>query len=749
MNNYKRVIAIISSLCLLLSTAVSFAGCSGRAEQADAVVEEVQDSDTTEQESTEKEEQVNPASLAEPAAVGNRKFLIGEEIDGNLPNYVPAVADYQVASDLSNIENLERFYLQDHMLEKLAENHFVVLDSKYSEFFDLYEQNRYSQTPNFITVDSIMHTYHLYFSMLQKNTEQKYLSQMVKDMSRIMQDNSMRQYEELKGSEWEDAAKINVAFFTVGNVLAGVDAAVPDYVKDVVEQEVKLVQDAAGIENSPLNGENEDYTQYKPRGYYEGNEELEKYFRTMMWYGRRNFSQKDETMDRCALLMSICFDEEAFKDWEQVYTITSFFAGASDDSGVYEYLPLIKEAYGDNVTTEALIGNKTAFQTYHELTGKLAPPAINSVVFADDEGKTDKTQEAKGYRFMGQRFSMDAAIFTQLCYSKVKEDTNGNKRLLPDGLDVPAAFGSDTALGLLEANGDFAYQGYSENMTKVRDEIEQAPSTLWRASLYGEWMYTLKPLIEEKDEGYPSFMQNEEWKKKNLESFLSSYTELKHDTILYSKQFMAEMGGGDEEILDDRGYVEPEAEVYARLCALTKNTSDGLKNFGVISSNDQENLERMSELANRLMEISIKELTGEEVTEDDYELIRSYGGNLEHFWSEAVKDENGEEYKNSQEFPAALVVDIATDPNGSVLEQAIGGVSTIYVVVPVDGKLRIAEGAVFSYYQFEQPIDERLTDSEWRRKIGMELTDDSEYITDESVQQPEWTQSYRSNWIYE
>lgn len=53
-------------------------------------------------------------------------------------------------------------------------------------------------------------------------------------------------------------------------------------------------------------------------------------------------------------------------------------------------------------------------------------------------------------------------------------------------------------------------------------------------------------------------------RKKNLESFLGSYTELKHDTVLYSKQMLAEMGGGMEE-MDDRGYVEPEPEIFHAL----------------------------------------------------------------------------------------------------------------------------------------------------------------------------------------
>lgn len=150
------------------------------------------------------------------------------------------------------------------------------------------------------------------------------------------------------------------------------------------------------------------------------------------------------------------------------------------------------------------------------------------------------------------------------------------------------------------------------------------------------------------------------------------------------------------------------------------------------------------------MNISIKELTNEALTDEEYELIRTYGGNLEHFWEEAVRSQAGEgESISSQEFPAALVVDVATDPNGVVLEEAIGGISDIYVVVPVDGSLRIAKGGVFTYYQFEQPIENRLTDSRWRQMLGMELTEDMEYQKDESIEQPEWTQSYRCDWMYE
>lgn len=746
--NYKqrRNVAVVL-ICSMVITGL--AGCSSVGKIAEMAKNQIVNGTLEETEQPVEEPVVEPTPQVEEPETEVPEEEPAEVIDG-MPEYIPSVPSYTVEADFSNVENMDRFYFQDHMKEKLAENLFLVENGSWSEFFDLYEANRYVQCPSFITTDSMMHTYHLYFSMLQKNTELEYLADLVDTLSIQMAEEALAQHEQLIGTEWEDAAAMNVVFFTIGASLMGEKVAgVPTELQEKAQEEIQLIYDAQGVEISPLMGGMEDYSQYKPRGYYEGNELLEKYFRTMMWYGRCNFAQNNETANRAALLMTVALEGEAKENWEAVYSITSFFAGASDDAGYEEYDPLIREAYGENVDLIDLIGNVTPFEKYQQLTAELNPPAINSVVFPDDEGKTDKTEEAKGYRFMGQRYSLDSAVFTQLCYSKVEAAPDGSQRMLPDALDVPAAMGSDTALQILEDDGNFYFEGYEQNMNVVREQIQKAPAAFWSASLYSDWLYTLQPLLEEKGEGYPSFMQNTEWNKKNLEGFLGSWTELKHDTVLYSKQFMAEMGGGDEE-LDDRGYVEPQPELYYRLSALAKKTSKGLEQYGIISQDDIENLAKLSELADRLMDISIKELTGQEVTEDDYELIRTYGGNIEHFWETAIRSQADDaESISSQEFPAALVVDVATDPNGSVLEEAIGGVSDIYVIVPIDGKLRIAKGGVFTYYQFEQPISERLTDSEWRKKIGMELTDDMEYQPDDSIEQPEWTQSYRSEWIYE
>ena len=674
--------------------------------------------------------------------------MITVDYDSDAIKYNPSVAAYKPKADLSDVYDIERVYLGDEAREKLARNNFVVAYDSEAEFFDLYEFNRYAQYASFVTTDSMMHTYHLYFAMLQENTERNYLYGNIERLSKRMYDNCLAQYEELKGSEWEEASRLNTAYFAIACTLLETDIDIPEEVKETVDEEIKKINASDTVAVSEITGAMEDYTQYKPRGYYDGDELLERYFKAMMLFGHLNFAQKDETNNRCALLMTLAMDEEAYKEWDAVYEVTSFFVGASDDNGYYEYLPLIDEAFGQGISASDLIGDKKGWDRFDELTASLEAPAINSEIFADDEGKTDKNEESKGYRFMGQRFTLDAAILDKLIYGNVKQADDGSKRMLPDALDVPAAMGSDMALSVIADEGLDRYPNYYDQMDKAKAVVKKADEDGYRSrSLYGGWLYTLNPILIKKGEGYPSFMTNDEWQKKSLESYLGSYTELKHDTVLYAKQVMAEMGGGDDTVYDDRGYVEPEPELYDRLYTLTKNTSEGLDKLGVISNEDKEGLRLLGELAKSLRDISIKELNNESLSDDEYELIRGYGGSLEHFWKDTLKNKTDKEYIDSREFPMALVTDVATDPNGSCLQLGIGGASTIYVIFPIDGQLHIGRGGVFNFYQFEQPISDRMTDKEWRIKLGMSMDDNDEYHFEE-VEQPAWTQSYRYRWHY-
>lgn len=706
-------------------------------EAVDEAKEEVKEEEEEKEE--KKKASVDISDIGEVKALSHA-FVIDKNAEQYYdPDLVPSVPRYSIDPDLGNISNQRDFeYFDENLKKAIAGNGFAVLNGGGYEFYDVYESNRYAQSPNFVTVDSMMHTYHVYFAHMLKELEKGRLYEQLTELTEEMYERSMRQFEELEGSEWENAALRNVAYFTVAMELLDESPKVISEAEDYVNSELDLIK-AGNVAASPLFNDNEDYSQYKPRGYYAGDPALEKYFKTMMWYGRRAFEQKDEDHMRSALLMTLAMDDAALDEWEGIYTVTAFFTGASDDCTYYEFRPVVEAAYGNLSYLDELLDNDQAFDTFYELTKKIEPPKINSIPVE----QSDPTNVISSFRFMGQRFSIDATIFQNLIYRAVDENDKGEKRMLPDALDVPAVLGSQTAYEILKEQGDTDYAGYEDNLKKLRKGIEDSEDTdLWSASLYAQWLNTLRPILNEKGDGYPTFMQSDEWNKKSLEGFLGSYTELKHDTILYSKQAMAEMGGGWEEEVDDRGYVEPEPVVYSRFAVLAEATIDGLKSYDLLEKNDRQNLEKLAEIARKLVVISEKELKNETLDYDEYEYIKEFGGDLEHIWADAVK-EDGEDYARSDEHPGAIVADVATDPNGTVLELGTGQVGRMYVVCPVDGMLQLCSGPVYSFYQFPWPLEDRLTDQQWRIMLGIWPKSGYDFEPDKSIKQPKWTQSYR------
>jgi len=63
----------------------------------------------------------------------------------------------------------------------------------------------------------------------------------------------------------------------------------------------------------------------------------------------------------------------------------------------------------------------------------------------------------------------------------------------------------------------------------------------------------------------------------------------------------------------------------------------------------------------------------------------------------------------------------------------------MYVVVSVDGSLRVASGPVYSFYQFAQPTSERMTDTAWRDLLRSSWSGPTEQTEPEA-----WTDCYCS-----
>jgi len=190
---------------------------------------------------------------------------------------------------------------------------------------------------------------------------------------------------------------------------------------------------------------------------------------------------------------------------------------------------------------------------------------------------------------------------------------------------------------------------------------------------------------------------------------------------------MAEMGGG---ALDKppRGYVEPNLEAYARLLALTEMTRSGLENREILDDVTRGNLDNLIEELVFLLDVSQAELNGVKLTEEQYWRIQYFGGWLESMTIAAsdpadVALGGG----NLSDQKSALVADVATGM-GRVLEEGVGYPTKIYVVHP-EAPYEIAVGAVYTYYEFDVPLAERLTDEAWQQMLE----------TGKAPAAPEWT----------
>ena len=748
----KRLLSVLLVLCMVFS----LMACSSEKKNDQSADDEEYEEQETEKKSYSKKNKKKDDTDIEnaPVEAALRPFFLEDPTIYYDEGLVACIEPYSVNDDFSNVvyEDYFRYMFDpdfeyyseyfDGIREGLIKNNFVVRNDNYDEFFDVYEGNRYNQFPNFITVDSLMHTYHLYFSYLMKNTEKDYLADELQRLSVAMLDEATRQYSELKGTRWETAALKNLEFFYIGAALqdSNIDMPIDEgSFEDAVNTELERINDASVIEICTITDDYEDYTQYKPRGYYEGDSQLEDYFRAMMWYGRIPFYTDNDDLVVCSALIVKGLENTGSESWESIYNVTSFFAGVSDDPGYYEIKDIVDECFGEDADVDKMADDGAGYKRFAQSMSELTMPMVNSVPVMDGEDPVKPC-----YRFMGQRFTIDASIMQNLVYDSVGEDPSGNDRMLPDTLDVAAALGCETAEDILRENGEFEYDGYTENMEAMKQKFNNDDSTLWNASLYSAWLGTLRPLLHAKPDGYPSYKLNAEWNKKSLETFTGSYAELKHDTILYAKAVMAEMGGGDMEVLDDRGYVDPEPVVYSSFVNLAANTKNGLSEYGMLDSQSQKDLDLLKDIALNLLAISEKELVNEELTDAEYDFIREYGGNIEHFWYEANADNIDEQLVYSYQAPCPVIADIATDPNGSVLEVGSGGASTIYVVFPIDGELHVGSGSVYNFYQFTQPMSDRLTDSEWREMLDPKWDPDTfELIYDDVPEHPEWTQSYR------
>ncbi len=657
-------------------------------------------------------------------------------------------------------------------------------DPKEDDIIEPYDILKDEEVPVFITTDSLLHLYHIQFDETLRQIEEREFYDTIWKISEELLDESIKTYQnsdaDVKEAARRNVAYFSVglsllkpvpeqlcpnqnewectdAYFSKDD-LEKYSFEVPSYVIDDVEKELQLIDEHSGFEKSPIFIYVEDYSQYVPRGHYTRSEKLKNYFKAFMWYGRMSMLLKGsdaiapgttgpsdkkgfisvedariQTTSACLIASEFGEDQSLLDKWDRIYSVTAFYVGLSDDLGPYEYINALNSVFGgafepadlneENIgKIKAQLAEYSSPKIYGGTGACEIPPPFTP------EQADQCLNNTKGFRLMGQRFIPDSYMFTNLVgiytdtyqgnqepFTLVIDGAGRPVRGFPRGLDVMALLGSNRSIELLDEMDDSNYLNYESQFGQLKDEFDSFDAAQWNKNLYWSWLFTLKPLLDDHGEGYPTFMQTDAWKDKELTTSLASWTELRHDTILYAKQSYTMEVTSIIPPTEEKpvvGYVEPVPEFYNRLLALTQMTNKGLSDMDVLDESAKYRLDNLEVILGRLVEISSNELENKELSEDDYEFIKNFGDSL----SDVITDVDDKAKKTT------IIADVHTDGNtGHVLEEGVGYVDLIVVAYQLpDGRILMGAGPVMSYYEFKQPMDDRLTDEAWREMLDVD-----------------------------
>jgi len=601
-------------------------------------------------------------------------------ISGGGGKSVLAIEPYH--DPLGDVANLWMFPFADKDREKLARNQLLFQETGNDQIYTLYDSEAYGSgsddefsdhaRPYFVTSDAVLETFYASFSALYANAERTVLAKLLTEFSSAG----------VATARSRKATRDVETLFSVGLALLK-----PETLKNApasVREEVQRIEAAAGSAES-LFGIEVAYDDFFIRGKYERDKDLQGFFRALKWFQAFTFDmQKEEGRAHAAAILAVARDPKVYPALEKMFSLYARMLGES--------------RYRSPLNLKGVGGS-----TLPEIKSEL--PWLKGV---------------DTFRLLPPVYTLDAFTFDELIFHSERSDTVGtldNPRTLPRGLDIMAVLGSAEARKILvEELKEGRYENYERHLDRVTALVKDFPRSVWDASIYQNWLDLMKSLVREPEDA-PAFTKTAAWRRKQLNTALGSWVNLRYETVAMVEQVASEAGEGGYEVLEvgrPRGYVEPNPEffrtldrAFERLAKEFENTLGDAELRREISGRFAEHRAHLKALET----IARKELKGEPLTDGEYEEIISIGRTVEHFMQviASANGSDGQPLANPE--PIRKIVDVQKD-DGVRLYEALGHAGEMDVVVPYFGRRQIAKGSIYTYYEFVSQGN--LNSENWR-----------------------------------
>lgn len=470
----------------------------------------------------------------------------------------------------------------------------------------------------------------------------------------------------------------------------------------------------------------QNYTMFVPRGYYADHSLLKTYFMSMKWLMRQKFYMHTPKLTQASLILAKQFPASAKQKLDTLQHFVRVMVGSDDDLNIDDMTTFMKQ---ENLNSDHDLVRKYDSERPARLSS-LRPQKIISTSYVASEGdQSISEEEAKlmtaGFVLFGEKFTVDSWISDMLTAGPAEREYEFKPDFVSvyQILDTLSNKETRTELADLWLTTKHQQGGLSDKQftsyPSVRDENkQQVPAMI---DHQGTTLYSMRLEVMEEatrvPERAPAYMQVPQYIYKTLNTLLGTFTELKHDTILYVKQAFAELGmGGDRDectytitkpaLPVPKGYVEPQISLIDKLSALSTLTSEF---FGEINKTNYE--EWQKELA-FYKEIALAQQTNWIISDDDFEKLRFSDQRLESITrsSQYVPGEKGNR--------SALIADIFSSATQGAYYVANGRPLLMITLIDDTNGKRAVLGPVYSNYEFYgEPVPKtsgRYTDQDRR-----------------------------------
>ena len=465
--------------------------------------------------------------------------------------------------------------------------------------------------PVFISTDALLQAWHRTYDAMLEEIEETYLFNSVQAMLEAMAGQVAAASTEVGTGGLKDSLLDADYFLAVArSLLAGTnnlpvpsllgqDARAAATLADIKAEQLKQVDDFMGFCRMV------DFSQFKVRGHYKNSERLGRYFKCVMWLGRIDVPVAGGPWIRCPfapprmtspretglaiVLWHLLNQSGGFATWADMERIIQTFVGWTDSMTFGQLGGLLA---GAGVRTLADVPDLATLERLQAdiVAGNLGAQNIRSDWFEQPITGPERYALPQTFTVFGQKFVPDSWAFSQTVFSSILWVANGvtNKvqRRVPGALDAAfSVLGNDQIVPELVAqmNGTFPNPDrphaqkfrdglpYQHNLAAVRAVMDSQEPSAWDSNIYMNWLACLRELSgPTTDAKYPEAMRTRAWAMKTLNTQLASWTQLRHDTILYAKQSYTDFGA----CVYPTGYVEPRLEFWKRLKQMVADAAD-------------------------------------------------------------------------------------------------------------------------------------------------------------------------------